>query len=163
ANVVITPLRDESGNLRGFSKITRDLTERKQAEESARRLLEEQAARRIADQYVQVIEAQREQLRVTLSSIGDAVITTDAEERVTLLNPVADTLTGWTNGDAVGLPLRTVFPIVNERTRQAVENPVAKVLATGRIVGLANHTVLIAKDGTERGIDDSGAPIGDSK
>jgi len=100
---------------------------------------------------------------VTLTSIGDAVITTDAEGRVTLLNPAAETLTGWTNEDAVGQPLRTVFHILNEKTRQIVENPVAKVLATGGIVGMANHTVLIAKDGTERGIDDSGAPIRDSK
>jgi PAS domain S-box-containing protein len=161
ASVVITALREKGGEVRGFLKITRDLTERKQAEEKARRLLQEEAARRTAEQYAQVIEGQREQLRVTLTSIGDAVITTDAEGRVTLLNPVAETLTGWTNGDAVGQPLQTVFYIVNEKTRQAVENPVAKVLATGRIVGLANHTVLIAKDGTERGIDDSGAPIRD--
>src|SRR5262249_27310885 len=163
ANIVITALRDEGGGVRGFLKITRDLTERKQVEANARRLLEEEAARRVAEQYVQVIEGQREQLRVTLTSIGDAVITTDTGGRVTLLNPVDETLTGWTNEDAVGQPLRTVFHIVNERTRQTVENPVAKVLATGRIVGLANHTVLIAKDGTERGIDDSGAPIRDSK
>src|SRR6516164_1142677 len=163
ANIVITALRDEGGGVRGFLKITRDLTERKQAEAKARRLLEAEAARRVAEQYVQVIEGQREQLRVTLTSIGDAVITTDAEGRVTLLNPVAETLTGWTNGDAVGQPLQTVFHILNEKTRQIVENPVAKVLATGGIVGMANHTVLIAKDGTERGIDDSGAPIRDSK
>jgi PAS domain S-box-containing protein len=163
ANVVITALRESGGEVRGFLKITRDLTDRKQAEENARRLLQEEAARRAAERYAQVIEAQQEQLRVTLTSIGDAVITTDAEGRVTLLNPVAETLTGWTNGDATGKPLPTVFHIVNERTRQAVENPVAKVLATGGIVGLANHTVLIAKDGTERAIDDSGAPIRDSK
>jgi PAS domain S-box-containing protein len=138
-------------------------TQRKQAEKNAHRLLEEESARRVAEQYVQVIEGQREQLKVTLTSIGDAVITTDAEGRVTLLNPVAETLTGWSNEDAVGQPLRTVFHIVNERSRQPVENPVAKVLATGRIVGLANHTVLIARDATGRGIDDSGAPIRDSK
>jgi PAS domain S-box-containing protein len=163
ANIVITALRDEGGGVRGFLKITRDLTERKQAEENARRLAQEEAARRAAEEYAQVIEGQREQLRVTLTSIGDAFITTDAEGRVTLLNPVAETLTGWANVDAVGQPLRTVFHIINERTRQTLENPVAKVLATGRIVGLANHTVLIARDGTERAIDDSGAPIRDSK
>src|SRR5262249_61034343 len=94
ASVVITALREKSGAVRGFLKTTRDLTKRKQAEESARRLLQEQAARRTAEQYAQVIEGQREQLRVTLTSIGDAVITTDAEGRVTLLNPVAETLTG---------------------------------------------------------------------
>src|SRR5262249_7380539 len=156
-------LHDEAGNLRGFSKITRDLTERRQAEESARRLAEEEGARRAAEESAQVIERQREQLRVTLTSIGDAVITTDAEGGVTLLNPIAEALTGWTNADATGQPLPAVFRIVNEKTKHTVENPVAKVLATGRIVGLANHTELIAKDGTERAIDDSGAPIRDSQ
>jgi PAS domain S-box-containing protein len=161
ASVVITALRDDPGHLRGFSKVTRDITERKQAEENARRLLEEEAARRAAEEYAQLIEAQREQLRVTLTSIGDGVITTDAGGRVTLLNPVAESLMGWTTEDAAGLPLETVFPIVNEVTRQPVENPVAGVIATGRIVGLANHTILIARDGTERPIDDSAAPIRD--
>ena len=159
ASVVLAPMRDAEGNLRGFSKITRDMTERKRAEENARRLLQEEAARRAAQHYAQVIEGQREQLRVTLNSIGDGVITTDTDGRVTLLNPVAESLTGWTNEDAVGQPLTTVFHIVSEKTRQLVENPVAKVLATGHIVGLANHTVLIARDGTERPIDDSAAPI----
>lgn len=161
ASVVITALPDETGRARGFSKVTRDITERKQAEENARRLLQEEAARRAAEQYAQVIEAQREQLRVTLTSIGDAVITTDDEGRVTLLNPIAEALTGWTGKDAAGQPLDTVFRIINEMSRQTVENPVAKVLTTGHIVGLANHTVLIAKDGTERPIDDSAAPIRD--
>ncbi len=105
----------------------------------------------------------REQLRVTVTSIGDAVITTDAEGRVTVLNPIAETLTGWTNADASGQPLHAVFRIVNEVTRQAVESPVAKVMHTGKTVGLANQTVLIAKDGTERPIDDSAAPIRDAK
>jgi PAS domain S-box-containing protein len=108
-------------------------------------------------------EQQRESLRVTLASIGDAVITTDAAGRVTYLNPVAESLTGWTNEEAAGQFLPRVFHIVNERTRKAVENPVEKVIATGYIVGLANHTVLIAKDGTERAIDDSAAPIRDSQ
>jgi PAS domain S-box-containing protein len=163
ANVVITALRDEGGGVRGFLKITRDLTERQQAEENARRLAREEATRRAAEEHAQVIECQREQLRVTLTSIGDAVITTNAEGRVTLLNPIAEALTGWTNKDAAGQPLPAVFRIVNETTKQPVENPVAKVLATGRIVGLANHTELIAKDGTEWAIDDSGAPIRDGK
>jgi PAS domain S-box-containing protein len=159
ASVVLAPVRDAAGNLRGFSKITRDMTERRQAEENARRLLQEEAARKAAQHYAQVIEAQREQLRVTLNSIGDGVITTDTDGRVTLLNPVAESLTGWTIEDAAGQPLTTVFHIVSEQTRQLVENPVVKVLATGHIVGLANHTVLIARDGTERPIDDSAAPI----
>src|SRR5262245_6028233 len=104
---------------------------------------------------------QQEWLRVTLGSIGDAVITTDAEGRVAFHNPVAESLTGWTQEEAVGRPITDVFPIVDEMTRKAVENPVAHVIATGRIVGLANHTVLVAKDGTERAIDDSAAPIRD--
>lgn len=108
------------------------------------------------------LQEERERLRVTLASIGDGVITTDPEGRVTFLNPIAESLTGWTNDDAVGRPLETVFRIVNEMTRQAVENPVTKVVATGRIVGLANHTVLLARNGTERAIDDSAAPIHDT-
>jgi PAS domain S-box-containing protein len=106
---------------------------------------------------------QRESLRVTLRSIGDAVITTDAEGRVTSLNPVAVSLTGWAQDAAAGRPLEEVFRIVNERTRRTVENPVQKVLAVGKIVGLANHTVLLARDGTERAIDDSAAPIRDAE
>jgi PAS domain S-box-containing protein len=105
----------------------------------------------------------REQLQVTLNSIGDAVITTDSEGRVTFLNPVAQALTGWTQEEAGQAPLDLIFKIVNERTRQTVENPVAKVLREGKVVGLANHTVLIAQDGTERPIEDSAAPIQDKK
>jgi PAS domain S-box-containing protein len=102
---------------------------------------------------------QRQWLQVTLSSIGDAVITTDAEGRVTFLNPVAQALTGWTQEEAAGVPLNEVFKIVNEKTRATFENPATRALREGLIVGLANHTVLIGKDGTERAIDDSAAPI----
>ena len=105
---------------------------------------------------------QREWLAVTLASIGDAVITTDAQGRVTFLNGVAQGMTGWALADAEGQPLGAVFPIVNEDTRQPVENPVEKVLREGVIVGLANHTVLVGRDGTERPIDDSAAPIRDA-
>jgi len=105
---------------------------------------------------------EQERLLVTLTSIGDGVITTDAEGRVVLLNPVAESLTGWSSAEAAGQELQAVFRIVNEKTRQPVDNPVEKVLATGKIVGLANHTVLIAKDGMERPIDDSAAPIRDA-
>ena len=90
----------------------------------------------------------RELLRVTLRSIGDAVITTDVDGRVTYLNAVAESLTGWTQREAVGQPLDAVFRIVNEDTRQPVENPATKALREGVVVGLANHTVLIRKDGT---------------
>ncbi len=102
---------------------------------------------------------QAERLRTTLASIGDAVITTDIQGRITGLNAVAESLTGWKTEEAAGLPLETVFRIVNEQTRRPVENPAARTLREGIIVGLANHTVLIAKDGTERPIDDSAAPI----
>jgi PAS domain S-box-containing protein len=102
---------------------------------------------------------QRERLLVTLASIGDAVLTTDTGGHVTFLNPVAESLTGWTLEGAVGQPIAVVFNIVNEATREPAENPVGKVLCDGTIVGLANHTILIAKDGTERPIDDSAAPI----
>jgi PAS domain S-box-containing protein len=108
-------------------------------------------------------EVGREFLRVTISSVGDAVITTDMEGRVATLNPVAEALTGWTHQDARGRPLETVFKIINEERRKPVENPVKKVLEKGVVVGLANHTVLIAKDGTERPIDDSAAPIRDGQ
>lgn len=104
-------------------------------------------------------EMRRETLQVTLSSIGDGVAVTDVDGNVTSLNPVAEALTGWKLRDALGLPLDEVFRIVNEDTRAVVESPVAKVLEHGAIVALANHTVLIAKDGTERPIDDSAAPI----
>jgi PAS domain S-box-containing protein len=105
------------------------------------------------------LAAQQESLRITLQSIGDAIIATDTEGRVTSLNPVAEKLTGWTSREATGQPLESVFQIVNEDTRRKVENPVTKALREGTVVGLANHTLLIRKDGTERPIDDSAAPI----
>ncbi len=106
-----------------------------------------------------VIAGQADRLRTTLASIGDAVITTDTQGRITDLNGVAESLTGWANAAAKGQPLDTVFRILNERTRDRVENPATRALREGVVVGLANHTILIAKDGTERAIDDSAAPI----
>jgi PAS domain S-box-containing protein len=103
----------------------------------------------------------RERLQVTLRSIGDAVVTTDLEGRVTDLNPVAEELTGWPLAEAVGQPLEAVFRIVNEDTRSPVENPAIRALREGTVVGLANHTLLIHRGGTERPIDDSAAPIRD--
>ncbi|MDR3570143.1 MAG: PAS domain S-box protein [Syntrophobacteraceae bacterium] len=96
---------------------------------------------------------------ITLKAIGDAVIATDALGRVELLNSVAQTLTGWSDEEARGRPIEEIFRIINEYTRGEVENPVARVLREGITVGLANHTLLIAKDGVERPIADSGAPI----
>jgi PAS domain S-box-containing protein len=106
-----------------------------------------------------MIREQGETLRVTMASIGDALISTDKSGRITYSNAVAEKLTGWKNDQAVGQPLETVFRIVNETTRQVVENPTMKALATGAIVGLANHTILIAQNGTEVHIDDSASPI----
>jgi PAS domain S-box-containing protein len=110
-------------------------------------------------QSAAIIAEQTERLRTTLASIGDAVITTDTEGRVTNLNAVAESLTGYRNDEAAGQPLSDIFEIVNENSRQPVENPAIRTLIEGVIVGLANHTILIAKDGTERPIDDSAAPI----
>ncbi|HEV7280907.1 MAG TPA: PAS domain S-box protein [Pirellulaceae bacterium] len=105
------------------------------------------------------LKAQKELLRTTLTSVGDGMIATDAEGRVTFLNPVAEKLTGWSDADARGVPLTTVFNIVNEATGAVVENPAIRALREGTIVGLANHTLLISKDGSVRPIDDSAAPI----
>lgn len=96
---------------------------------------------------------------ITLASIGDAVITTDTHSRITFLNGEAERLTGWSGSAAVGQHLTAVFRIVNEQTRAPVEDPAAVVLRTGTVAGLANHTILIARDGRETPIDDSGAPI----
>ncbi len=98
---------------------------------------------------------------MTLASIGDAVIATDTDGRVTFLNRVAQSLTGWAQEDAAGRPLELVFRIVDEQTRRPAESPARRALREGRVVGLANRTLLVARDGTERPIDDSGAPIRD--
>jgi PAS domain S-box-containing protein len=105
------------------------------------------------------VYASEQQLRTTLASIGDGVIACDPEGRVAMMNEVACELTGWTMNEAAGLPIETVFNIINETSREIVENPVAKVKRLNRIVGLANHTILIRRDGVELNIDDSGAPI----
>jgi PAS domain S-box-containing protein len=108
------------------------------------------------------LRAEREQLRVTLASIGDAVLSTDSQGRVVFLNGVAESLTGWSLADAVDKDIAEVFQIINAESRQPVESPVARVLREGAITGLANHTLLIARDGAERPIDDSGAPLRDN-
>jgi len=123
--------------------------------------------RRQAVLYLDLYRSEREQreaweeFRTTLYSIGDAVISTDGDGRVRKMNPVAEQLTGWTEADAKGRPLDEVFQIINEETRVPAENPVERVLREGKVVGMANHTVLIARDGGERSIDDSAAPIRD--
>ncbi|WP_152207332.1 EAL domain-containing protein [Marinobacter changyiensis] len=105
--------------------------------------------------------AEKELAQVTLHCIGDAVITTDTEGKVNYLNPIAETLTGWSEAESRGRPMIEVFRIFNEQTREPAENPVARVLAYGHTVGLANHTVLLHRDGTEFAIEDSAAPIRD--
>lgn len=141
-SLTISPIKDEDGNIIGASKIARDISERKSTEAALR--------------------DERARLHATLIGIGDAVIVADAQGNVTLTNPVAQSLTGWSEEQAEGRPLHEVFRIVNEATREAVESPVDKVLREKTIIGLANHTTLIAKDGTELPIDDSGAPIYDA-
>ncbi len=118
---------------------TRDITEERQA--------------------TNLLAAERERLSVTLRSIGDAVITTDRNGCIALMNPIAEELTGWKEAEAKDKPLMEVFRIVNERTRESCPNPVDKVIYSGQVVALSNHTILIAKDGREYCIADSGAPI----
>ncbi|MBF0500356.1 MAG: DUF3365 domain-containing protein [Candidatus Riflebacteria bacterium] len=111
----------------------------------------------------EAIACEKERLAVTLRSIGDGVITTDISGHITSINKVAEEITGWSDKEANGRQLAEVFNIINENTREACENPVSKVINTGLIVGLANHTALIRKDGTEIILADSAAPIRDSK
>jgi PAS domain S-box-containing protein len=127
------------GTERYLFGVARDITERKENE------------RRVAES--------EQNLRVTLDSIGDAVIATDRRGLVARMNPVAERLCGWRREQAVGRPLPEIFHIVNADTRARVADPATRVLETGRTVGLANHTVLIARDGTEYQIADSAAPI----
>jgi PAS domain S-box-containing protein len=101
----------------------------------------------------------RDWLQITLSSIGDGVIAADASGRISYLNPVAEALTGWKIAEAAGKEIEEVFRIINETTRQPVDQPVRKVIELGQTVGLGNHTILIARDGSERPIDDSAAAI----
>ncbi len=107
----------------------------------------------------EALHESEERNRMTLKSIGDAVITTDAAGRVEMLNPVAEKLTGWSIEEARGKPLDEIFYIVNEETGEPVENPASRVIREGKVIGLANHTVLISRDGSQCPIADSGAPI----
>jgi len=108
-------------------------------------------------------QAQAELLAVTLRSIGDGVITTDTQGLITMFNPVAEQLTGWSYAEARGQPIQAVFRIVDEEQRQPLETPAEQALRKGVIVGLANHTLLLTRDGQERPIDDSAAPIRDER
>lgn len=138
-SVGVSPVKDREGRVVGASNVIHDISELAAAREALVR--------------------EKELLATTLASIGDAVIVTDAEGAVTFLNSEAERLTAWKTSDAAGRPLPEVFNIINEQTRQRVENPVEKVLRLGGVVGLANHTLLLARDGREIPIDDSAAPI----
>jgi PAS domain S-box-containing protein len=109
----------------------------------------------------QQLMQEKMRIEATLQSSGDGIITTDVEARITLLNRVAQQLTGWTQEEAIGKPISEIFNVIDERTRKPILNPVNDVINTSRVVGLANHAVLVSRDGTERVIADSGAPIRD--
>ena len=136
-----------------------------QAQDAALRTARDELDRRVQERtadLARTTDALRESeqsLATTLDSIGDAVIATDLEGRVVRMNPVAEAMTGWPMAHARGRPLPEVFRILNEETREPVESPVDRVLREGVVVGLANHTALLARDGRERPIADSGAPI----
>jgi PAS domain S-box-containing protein len=145
----------EAANLYLDEKVyqrTKELSDRN------RELLQEIRQRETAEN---LLADEKERLAVTLRSIGDGVITTDISGGVVLMNKVAESLTGWTQAEAIGKPLHEVFNIINEQTRKPCESPFDKVMQSGQIVGLANHTALISRDGRERSIADSGAPIRD--
>ncbi len=114
-------------------------------------------------QVQQQLREEKERIQVTLHSIGDGVITTDTDGKVQYLNPVAEELTGWSLTEAEGQPLDTVFNIINEATRIQCENPVFRCIRENKIIGLANHTLLINKQGTDLAIEDSAAPIRDKQ
>ncbi len=174
---VTTPLRDEAGKPRGFARVIRDRTQwwhadqcRREEEERSRTAFAPTGdASPSADRgpgpdrgrAAEAIVQGDAWLSTALVSIGDAVIAADGEGRVMFLNPVAEALTGWTQQEAAGRPMGEVFRIINEQTRQPSEQPVGRVIREGVNVGLANHTVLVARDGTETAIDDSAAPIRD--
>jgi PAS domain S-box-containing protein len=148
---------DEIGDLsRAFNQMTTNL----KAVTASKADLEREIAQR--KQGEEDLRRQREWLRVTLSSIGDAVIASDTIGRITFLNSVAVTLTGWQSEEALGQPIQSVFRIINEKTREPAEDLVARVLHEKRVVALANDTALVTKDGREVPIEDSAAPIKDS-
>lgn len=141
SSVRATAIRGPQGETRFVVNLFRDVTELRQNEEA--------------------LQVAREWFQIALRSIGDAVIATDDQGAVNLLNPVAEELTGWSNSDAQGRSLAEVFRIVREDTREPAESPVDRVLREGVVVGLANHTLLLRRDGSECAIDDSAAPIRD--
>ncbi|MEM7063274.1 MAG: EAL domain-containing protein [Cyanobacteria bacterium P01_B01_bin.77] len=153
--------------------VAEDISERKQLEqelEEHRSHLRDLVASKTTELQLEIVQRQaaeyelfqeKELAQVTLQSIGDAVVTTDDTGRITYLNPVAEKLTGWTNAEAIGRPLTSVFVIVRAGTRDPLENPVERVLREGSISALEQDSILLARDGAEYGIDDSAAPLRD--
>ncbi len=140
-SMTITPVKNSKGEIIGIAGIGRDVTELTRA--------------------LEINARQREELKVTIASIGDGVIATDTHGRITVINGIASKLTGYTEEEAIGRPVNEIFNIINEETRKKVSIPVEIVMLKGEIVGLANHTVLISKNGREYMIEDSAAPIKD--
>jgi PAS domain S-box-containing protein len=162
AIVSVTALRDAQKAIIGYLLIGTDNTARKQIEADKLHLLEIQELTNRKLQLANItLQESEEKLAVTLNSIGDAVVTTDVEGRVTLLNPLAEKLTGWLRAEAAGRQVNEIFNIINQETRLPSVVPVSATLAHGTIQGLANHTILIARDGGECIIADSCAPIRD--
>ena len=162
AVVSVTALHDAQDEIIGYLLIGTDNTARKQAEAERQRLLDIQVEmHKQLHQTNATLRVSEDRLAVTLNSIGDAVIATDAAARVTILNPLAEQLTGWTLAEASGQPIDEVFHIINQETREPARIPVEDTLAHGTIHGLANHTVVIARNGKECAIADSCAPIRD--
>jgi PAS domain S-box-containing protein len=141
--IYAAPIFDGEGNVALVVELVRDITQRKIA--------------------VDALATEKERLAVTLRSIGDGVITTDTDGKILLINRIAEEMTGWSQDEATGKPFAEVFNIVNEKTRLRCESPVDKVLTKGTIIGIDNHTVLVSRDGKERIIADSGAPIRDQE
>jgi len=155
---VVSRRADEFGTLAtSFNAMADEIGGQASALEAARDVLEARVIERTAE-----VAASEQRLEITLMSIGDAVIATDEQGHITRMNPVAERMTGWALESARGRPLGVVFNIVDEDTNLPVESPVDRVLRDGVIVGLANHTALISKDGTSTPIADSGAPIRDA-
>ncbi len=162
AVVSVTALRDDQNSIIGYLLIGTDNTARKQVEAERQHWLniQEETNKQLQQAYV-TLQISEEKFAVTINSIGDAVIATDAAARVTLLNPLAEQLTGWTQAEASGRSVDEIFHIINKETRLTSNIPVFATLDTGTIHGLANHTVLIARHGSECDIADSCAPIRD--
>jgi PAS domain S-box-containing protein len=153
---------------RARDDLAAEVAERKRIEEQLRQAQGELELR-IAERTSQLAQSnselnrQREWFQTTLASIGDAVIATGTEGQILLLNKAAEELTGWAQVEAAGKPLPEVFNIINEHTRLPPVNPALRAIEEDTLIGLANHTILIARDGTEKAIDDSAAPIRDEQ